>query len=165
MKRIGPSHRLRHGKAEASTHAPAKAPPPEKIEGAVLLGSPYPLDKLMELLDSLESRQFQKALRAAIEIIENYSRVARAVAKTPDLNMSMVNGPLNRLLEANTEKIIAQLLHKTPPAGLNFLANSSAITSEAVRQAAREALARQHAAAMARKGASHGGDPTLPPAI
>ena len=119
-----------------------KADRREKTAGGSMMGEPYPLDKLTDLISALGSDEMARSLPSAKEIIENYSAVSRAVSKSPDINMTQLNDMLNSVIERNLAMMISLLGAKNPPLGLNFLANSISVRSEAVRDAARTALER-----------------------
>jgi hypothetical protein len=121
---------------EPASHSSA----PRKQEGGLPIGSPVPPERAAELVRELEDKQLGKAIKAAVEIVEQYRAVAAAVVVNPDLNMTKINAILNSVIEKNLSAVINSLAAKNPPFGLDFLANSTVIRSDSVKRAAREAL-------------------------
>ncbi|HSB46603.1 MAG TPA: hypothetical protein VLD37_01215 [Candidatus Bilamarchaeum sp.] len=122
--------------AEKPATNTAKAATSRSAEGAAVFGSALPPDKAAELVSDLESDELSRSLVAAAEIIENYRAVAGAAAVNPELNMTRINVMLNDIFEKNISKIVEILSEQ----GLRFLAESSVISSMAVKDAAKKRL-------------------------
>lgn len=111
----------------------------EAHRGAVIIGTPYTIDKIREMLDQLCSKELDRALQAAITFMDDNTRISEAISRMPDISVSEVTNRVVEIIKENEEQIFRVIKENKKIMALEYLAGSAAVSQE-VRERAKNEL-------------------------
>jgi ubiquinone/menaquinone biosynthesis C-methylase UbiE len=131
--------RIAHARHHVSQ--PKPAPARKKVEGAVIYGEAYSIDKIQELISDLMSFKSDRQITAAVEFFEHPAEIAHGLSRMPEINYNEFMDLIVYSVIRNQAEIIQRLENERNAKALRFLSDSIHFPPP-LRDTASSALAR-----------------------